>query len=104
MTRSLVARRSISSPRTSRRNSTLYILDEPTTGLHRRYREAAGVLRLVDAGNGGHRHNLDVIKVADWVIITIERAAVVVAQGPRVIAACPDRTPAVSWKKVLERG
>ncbi|MDQ7992613.1 MAG: excinuclease ABC subunit A, partial [Propionicimonas sp.] len=51
---------------------TIYVLDEPTTGLHfEDIRKLLGVLgRLVDAGNTVVviEHNLDVIKSADWVI------------------------------------
>ena len=51
---------------------TVYVLDEPTTGLHfEDIRKLLGVLgRLVDGGNTVIviEHNLDVIKTADWVI------------------------------------
>ncbi|MGZ4797082.1 MAG: excinuclease ABC subunit UvrA, partial [Acidimicrobiia bacterium] len=51
---------------------TIYILDEPTTGLHfEDVRRLLGVLqRLVDVGNTVLviEHNLDVIKSADWLI------------------------------------
>jgi len=51
---------------------TLYVLDEPTTGLHfEDIRKLLGVLgRLVDNGNTVVviEHNLDVIKTADWII------------------------------------
>ncbi len=51
---------------------TLYILDEPTTGLHSEdIRKLLGVLhKLVDAGNTivVIEHNLDVIKTADWIV------------------------------------
>ena len=51
---------------------TLYILDEPTTGLHfEDIRQLLEVInRLVDCGNTAIviEHNLDVVKVADWII------------------------------------
>jgi len=51
---------------------TLYVLDEPTTGLHfEDVSKLVGVLqRLADAGNSlvVIEHNLDVVKCADWII------------------------------------
>jgi len=51
---------------------TVYVLDEPTTGLHfEDVRKLLGVLQsLVDKGNSVVviEHNLDVIKTADWII------------------------------------
>jgi excinuclease ABC subunit A len=51
---------------------TIYVLDEPTTGLHfEDIRKLLGVLsRLVDQGNSVLviEHNLDVIKTADWIV------------------------------------
>ena len=76
---------------------TLYILDEPTTGLHfEDIRQLLGVInKLVDRGNTAIviEHNLDVIKVADHVIdIGPEGGAAggrIVAQGtPHDIAQC----------------
>ena len=61
-----------SPPAPVNREHTLYVLDEPTTGLHfEDIRKLVGVLnRLADAGNTlvVIEHNLDVIKCADWLI------------------------------------
>ncbi|MBI4394048.1 MAG: excinuclease ABC subunit UvrA [Euryarchaeota archaeon] len=80
---------------------TVYILDEPTTGLHfDDIRKLLGVLnRLVDAGNTliVIEHNLDVIKTADWITDLGpdggERGGYVVAEGtPEEVAASKTHT------------
>jgi excinuclease ABC subunit A len=79
--------------------STVYVLDEPTTGLHfEDTRRLLGVLQsLVDKGNTVIviEHNLDVIKTADWLIDMGPeggtRGGTVVAEGtPEAVAAHPD--------------
>ncbi len=78
---------------------TLYILDEPTTGLHfadvRRLLEVIG--RLADAGNTVIviEHHVDVIKTADWVVDLGPEGGggggrVVVAGTPEQVALCPE--------------
>lgn len=89
---------------------TLYILDEPTTGLH-----MADVDRLlhvlhalVDAGNSMIiiEHNLDVIKNADWLIDMGpeggDAGGQIVAQGtPESVAATPKSYTGQFLKKIL---
>jgi excinuclease ABC subunit A len=77
---------------------TLYLLDEPTTGLHfDDVRKLLGVLhRLADLGNTVViiEHNLDVIKTADWLIDLGpeggDKGGELVATGtPEEVARCP---------------
>jgi len=89
---------------------TIYVLDEPTTGLHfEDIRKLLGVLnRLVETGNTVIviEHNLDVIKTADWVIdLGPEGGAggglVVAAGTPEQIAAVEESYTGQFLKKIL---
>ncbi len=98
----------------SRRSTgkTIYILDEPTTGLH-----FADVHRLIDIlhrlTDGGNtvvviEHNLDVIKTADYIIDIGpeggERGGKVIAHGtPEEVAANPESYTGQYVKRYLER-
>jgi excinuclease ABC subunit A len=84
----------------SRRSTgrTLYILDEPTTGLHTHdIKRLLEVLhKLVDAGNTVLviEHNLDVIKTADYIIDVgpgggDKGGNIVISGKPEEVAACP---------------
>jgi excinuclease ABC subunit A len=90
---------------------TLYILDEPTTGLHfDDVNRLLGVLqRLVDAGNTVIviEHNLDVIKSADWLIDLGpeggDKGGRLVAEGtPEQVAKVKDSYTGQFLKKILK--
>ncbi|MBQ8067569.1 MAG: excinuclease ABC subunit UvrA [Solobacterium sp.] len=90
---------------------TVYILDEPTTGLHTDdVRRLIAVLdRIVETGNTVIviEHNLDVIKCADWIIDLGpeggDNGGTVIAEGtPEQIAANPDSWTGQYLKKALE--
>jgi excinuclease ABC subunit A len=92
--------------------NTLYILDEPTTGLHFvDIRQLLAVLhRLRDHGNTVVviEHNLDVIKTADWVIDLGPEGGdgggrLLAAGTPEDIAAYPDSHTGRFLKPVLEK-
>jgi excinuclease ABC subunit A len=91
---------------------TLYILDEPTTGLH--FHDVAKLLdvlnELVDQGNTVIviEHNLEVIKTADWILDLGpeggDAGGCVVAVGtPDEIAATPESYTGQYLKKVFDR-
>jgi excinuclease ABC subunit A len=89
---------------------TLYILDEPTTGLH--FHDIDMLLKVIhtlrDQGNTlvVIEHNLDVIKTADWVIDLGpeggDGGGIIVAQGsPKDVAANKDSVTGPYLKKLL---
>ncbi|MEY6431874.1 excinuclease ABC subunit UvrA [Thioalkalicoccus limnaeus] len=92
---------------------TLYILDEPTTGLH--FHDVKHLLevlhRLRDQGNTVIviEHNLDVIKTADWILDLGpeggDKGGDIIAAGtPEQIAADPASHTGRFLKPLLERG
>ena len=98
----------------SRRSTgkTLYILDEPTTGLHSADVEKLGEVlqKLVDAGNTVVviEHNLDLIKTADYIIDLGpeggENGGRVIACGtPEQVAQCEGSATGEYLKGVLEK-
>ncbi|HIU19132.1 MAG TPA: excinuclease ABC subunit UvrA [Candidatus Limiplasma stercoravium] len=91
---------------------TLYLLDEPTTGLHMAdVQKLIDVLqRLVDAGNSVLviEHNLDVVKTADYLIDLGpeggDGGGTIVCQGtPEQVAACQDSYTGQYLAPVLAR-
>ncbi|MEI6814502.1 MAG: excinuclease ABC subunit A, partial [bacterium] len=91
---------------------TLYILDEPTTGLH--FEDVRMLLeimhRLVDRGNTVLviEHNLDVIKTADWIVDLGpdggSRGGTIVAAGtPEDVANTPGSYTGAYLKPILAR-
>jgi excinuclease ABC subunit A len=96
----------------SRRDTgrTLYILDEPTTGLH--FADVEKLLavlhRLVDAGNTVIviEHNLDVIKTADWLVDLGPDGGdaggeIVVAGTPEAVAGEPRSATGVYLRRII---
>jgi len=91
---------------------TLYILDEPTTGLHfQDIKMLLSVLqRLRDAGNTIViiEHNLDVIKTCDWIIDIGpdggHKGGKIVAQGtPEKVATAPQSYTGQFLKEILKK-
>lgn len=97
----------------SRRSTgkTIYILDEPTTGLHTAdvHKLIEVLQKLVDAGNTVLviEHNLDVIKTADYIIDLGpeggDKGGTIVAKGtPEAIARCSESYTGQYLKKILK--
>ena len=91
---------------------TLYVLDEPTTGLHAAdvHRLLSILDRLVEGGNTVVviEHNLDVVKTADWIIDLGpeggDGGGQVIFEGtPEDCARCPESYTGQYLKPVLER-
>ncbi len=98
----------------SRRSTgkTIYILDEPTTGLHFAdvHKLVEILQRLADGGNTVIviEHNLDVIKTADYIIDIGpeggDGGGTVIAEGtPEHIADCPNSYTGIYVKRMLEK-
>ena len=98
----------------SRRSTgkTIYILDEPTTGLHFAdvHKLVEILRRLTEGGNTVVviEHNLDVIKTGDYIIDMGpeggDGGGTIVAQGtPEEVAECPDSYTGIYIKKMLEK-
>ena len=92
------------------RNASLYILDEPTTGLHTAdvHKLIEVLQRFVDGGNTVLviEHNLDVIKTADYIVDLgpeggDKGGTVVCAGTPEKIAACERSYTGKFLKKLL---
>ena len=93
-----------------KQSRVLYILDEPTTGLH--FDDVSKLLvalrKLIDGGGSliVIEHDLDVIKSADWVIDLgpeggAEGGKIVVAGTPERVAQCPQSHTGYWLKKVM---
>ena len=90
---------------------TIYILDEPTTGLHTAdvHKLIEVLQKLVDVGNTVVviEHNLDVIKTADHIIDLGPEGGdgggrIVVTGTPEAVAACPESYTGEYLKRVLK--
>ena len=90
--------------------STIYVLDEPTTGLHTAdvHKLIEVLQKLVEAGNTVVviEHNLDVIKTADYVIDLGPEGGdggghIVCTGTPEAVAECPESYTGQYLKRVL---